>query len=204
MRFTLLIVLTLSFAGCKDASLPAPAEAAFDRAKTTLTGDRLPEKSSEAAITNHGHAKLLEWAEKGDGKAQHFVAIAYLNGNTVPKNFDAAGKWALRAANQGLARSQFLIGLIRIDAATGGHLLAVEPNFVRAYMWLSLAAAQGHEPARNELDRIQAAMDPRWVQRSQTLAAAWQQCKAKECQDFEPDPGISSRCKDRPSSLLCP
>lgn len=204
MKLTLLILLTLSLAGCKDASLPAPLEAAVDRAKTTVSGNRLPEKSSEAAITNHGQVKLLEWAEEGDGKAQHFVAVAYLTGNTVPKNFDAAAKWALRAANQGSAPSQFLIGFIREDAAAGNNLLSVQPNLVRAYMWLSLAAAQGHEPARSELDRIQSTMEPRWVQRAQKLAAAWQQCKAKECQDFEPDPGISSHCKDRPNSLLCP
>ena len=195
--------MTISLASCKDASLPISVEAAIDRAKTSVTGNRLPEKTSEAAISNHGHAKLLQWAQDGDEKAQHFVAVAYLTGNSVPKNFDVAAKWALRAANQGSASSQFMIGFMRADAAAGNDLLALEPNLVRAYMWLSLAAAQGHEPAKKELDRIQSSMDPSWVQRAQTLAAAWSQCNTKECQDSEPDPGPSSRCKDRPQSVFC-
>jgi TPR repeat protein len=204
MKLTLLIPVAVALASCKDASGPAPLEAAVDRAKAVATGDRLPERSSEAAVTNHGLAKLQDWAEGGDSKAQHFVAVAYLTGNSAPKNFEVAAKWALRAANQGSAPSQFLIGLIRKEAAASNDLLAVEPNLVHSYMWLSLAAAQGHPQASAELNHIQTPMNPEWVRRAQSMAATWRPCKDRACQDQEPDPCPPAPGKDGSlASLLC-
>jgi uncharacterized protein len=204
MKLSLMALVAVVLVGCQDTRLPASIEAAADRAKAAISGNRLPEESSEAAITNHGYVTLLKWAEGGDAKAQHFVAVANLVGNAVPKNFEAARKWALRAANQGTASSQFMSGMIRSDAAIGSDLLAVEPNLVRAYMWFSLAAAQGHNSARNELARIEPAMDPRWVRKAQQLSADWRRCATKDCQDHEPDLVPLSHCKDRPGSVLCP
>lgn len=183
----LLLPLTAALiVGCKDASVPVPVEAALNQAKGAITGDRLPETDVHAALANHGFPKLLTWAEEGDMKAQHFVAVAYMGGDGVPQNYQAADKWALRAANQGSPASQYLIGIIRMDAVSGEGLRGVEPNAVRAYMWFSLAAAQGNEPARNARDKFQSVITPKLVERAQALAAAWRPCRERACWDFEP------------------
>lgn len=183
------LLLTLAgvvIIGCKDNSVTGPLGTALDKAKGVITGEHLPETDVNAAIANHGFHKLLTWAEDGDMKAQHFVAVAYLLGDGVPQSYSAAEKWALRAANQGAPASQYLIGSIRMDAISGARLRDVDPNAVRAYMWFCLAAAQGNEPARNARDKFKQIIGPELVERAQALAAAWHPCHEQACIDIEP------------------
>lgn len=203
---TLFLVFAIFATGCTDSDSRQTSRisAAVDRAKAAVSGDRLPETSLDAAIKNHGFQKLLAWAEEGDRRAQFFVSAAYLDGTAIPKSFDLSRKWALRSANQGSASGQFLIGILRRDAAIGGNLGALEPNLIKAYMWLSLAAAQGHDQSREERDLLQQSMDPLWVKKAQELAANWSACTSSSCWDKEPDPGPRTYCKNRPDSILCP
>lgn len=203
--FLFALTLAISFLpGCKDASISSSASAPVDRAKAIDPRERLPETGVETALQNHGFPTLLKWAEEGDSKAQHFVAVAYLSGKVVPKNFALAETWARRAANQGSPPSQFLMGIIRKDAAVGDNLLALEPNSIISYFWFSLAAARGHDAARVERDKLERAMDSEWVKRAQELALAWRPCTAQACLDQEPSPGPRASCKDHPNSALCP
>lgn len=207
MKINLFIVkflLAFSIIGCKDASIPAAIGPSIAQVKGLAMGDRLPESKIGDAIANHGFQKLLTWAEEGDRKAQHFVAVAYLDGSVVTKNFNASEKWALRAANQGSPASQYLIGMIRAnEAKTTSNLLQLEPNLILAYMWFSVAAVQGNEPAKEMRDRIQSSMDPRWVTRAQEMAANWRPCNDRSCWDTEPKVGPPTECKDQPNSVFC-
>lgn len=187
----LLTALILSLAGaiiigCKDGSVAVPLGTALSKAKGAITGEHLPETDVHDALTNHGFPKLLTWAEEGDMKAQHFVALAYMLGDGVPQSYRAAEKWALRAANQGVPASQYLIGSIRMDAISGARLRDVDPNAVRAYMWFCLAAAQGNEPAHNARDKFKQIIGPELVERAQALAAEWRPCHEQACRDIEP------------------
>jgi signal peptidase I len=83
-----------------------------------------------------------------------------------------AVKWIRMAAEQGFAQAQYKLGL------TYARGLGVDPpNFVRAYMWFSLAKAQGDESAAKALDIIENQMNPFDI--SKTLALA-QELAAKK------------------------
>jgi TPR repeat protein len=186
-RWAFLFFVVVVLMGCKDASLPTPLGSAISQAKGFVTGNRLPESDSREAVANHGLQTLLNWAEEGDGKAQFFVAVAYLDGQSVPKNFAAAEKWALRAANQGVPPAQYLMGFIRLAELKGTQDLSqVTPLIIRAYMWFSLSAAGGHKPAVEERDRLQSAMDNAMVNRAQEMAANWRPCASRACWDRDP------------------
>ena len=49
----------------------------------------------------------------------------------------------------------------------------VPANNVKAYMWLSLAKAQGDEMAADNLEIIQEEMTPAQIAKAQELAAEW-------------------------------
>ena len=49
----------------------------------------------------------------------------------------------------------------------------VPVNYIDAYMWWSLAKAQGHERAATSLDRIKKRMTPADISKAQALASEW-------------------------------
>ena len=49
-------------------------------------------------------------AEQGFALAQSVLGEMYYRGHGVPKNYDMAAKWIRKAAEQGLAVSQFNLG----------------------------------------------------------------------------------------------
>ena len=201
---TVLFMVSLMFlSSCKDKSIIESTDAPESKPKSSVSNDYLPENDFQAAIKNHGIKQLLAWAEDGDKKAQLFIALAYIDGTTIPKNFNASEKWALRSANQGVPAAQYFLGLLKQDSVLGENILLIEPNIIYAYMWFSLAAAQGHRLANQARDKIQATMEPGWIDRAQTLAGAWQVCNKRECSDLEPDTGPPSSCKDYPNSISC-
>ena len=93
-------------------------------------------------------------AEQGYAEAQFYLGVAYRDGKGVPKNVLEAVKWYRKAAEQGLARAQ--------------HYLASEYNrigdYVEAYAWLLIAAANGdrivgRELAKRALPELEPALD---------------------------------------------
>ena len=201
---TVLFIVSLTLlSGCKDKSILESKSVSESKLKSSVVNDQLSENNLQSALNNHGIQQLLTWAEDGDKKAQFFVALAYIDGTAVPKNFNASEKWALRSANQGAPAAQYFLGTFRQDAALGENVLLLESNMIHAYMWFSLAAAQGHQRASQARDKIQATMDPAWVDQAQTLAGAWRACNKRECWDLEPDTGPPSHCKHHPDSVFC-
>jgi TPR repeat protein len=183
------LIFGLCLLGALAACDKAPQAAVAGVSQTANAQQRISENSPTDAVDKYGFPELLRRAGDGDPRAQHFVAVAYLMGTTVPKNFDEAARWARRAANQGSSASQFLMGLIRRDDALADNdLLALQPKITLAYMWFNLAASQGHEKAKQERDSLEGNADPRWIARAQKLSAEWRPCASAACADYEPTP----------------
>ena len=82
--------------------------------------------------------KLLRpLASSGNAEAQETLGTMYSTGQGVAQDFDAAIRWWRLAAAQGNALAQVNLGLI----------YGVRQEFVPAYVWLSVAAAEGYPNA---------------------------------------------------------
>ncbi len=86
---------------------------------------------------------LLPFADKGEVKAQAAVGFMYDTGQGTTQHFEKAVKYYTPAAEAGDAKSQYRLGLIY---ANGGG--AVAQDSFEAYVFLSLAVAQGVEEAK--------------------------------------------------------
>ena len=73
------------------------------------------------------------------------------------------------AAEQGLAEAQSNLGVL-YDNGYG-----VAQDFVQAYMWFTLAAAQGFESAAENRELIAGEMTPADISEAQRLAREWQE-----------------------------
>ncbi len=99
--------------------------------------------------------KALEWLEKaatqGFADAQFNVANMYATGRGTEKNLSRAITWYDKAGVQGMTRAQYNLGYLY---AKGDKDEGLEPNSVKAYAWLSLAAADGDPGAKKLRDLI--------------------------------------------------
>ena len=78
-----------------------------------------------------------------------------------------AAKWYRKAAEQGDVLAQTNLG------ALYGNGQGVAQDLVLAHMWSSLAAAQGNEDARLNVDDVAKFMTPDQVSEAQRLAREW-------------------------------
>jgi TPR repeat protein len=79
-------------------------------------------------------------------------------------------KWYRRAADRGHAYAQYNLG------AMYGNGEGVPQNFVKAYVWWSLASANGNESAKKNLNLLRSEMTPQQVAQAQSEAAElWKQ-----------------------------
>jgi TPR repeat protein len=97
----------------------------------------------------------------------------YAFGDGLPKNNKEALKWYEKAAAQGNAKAQFNLGVM---CGTGEGVLQ---DFVKAYMWLNLAAEQGIPNAKAMRDHLIDVMTPAQIAEAQRLAREWKP-KAKD------------------------
>ena len=97
-------------------------------------------------------------------------------GEIVPQDYAEAAKWVYRAADQGLAVAQFVLG----EMYASGQ--GVPEDIVRAHMWLNLSEAQaaqiegGQKLARDAQemrDALAGAMTPAQIAEAQQLAREW-------------------------------
>jgi len=83
-------------------------------------------------------AKLFKRAARdGDSRAQHSLAVLYLQGKGVDQDDEQGVKWLRKAAKQGLSVSQSLLGSLY----SSGKVIA--QNDVKAVEWYRAAADQG-------------------------------------------------------------
>ncbi len=77
----------------------------------------------------------------------------YYRGEGVMQEYQEAVRWYSKAAEKGLAKAQYNLGLMYFK----GH--GVSKNYVKAYMWLYLAAAQRFQDAAMNRDFLAAKND---------------------------------------------
>lgn len=94
--------------------------------------------------------RFAQRARAGDSRAQNNLGVLFETGVGVRKDKTQALRWYAPAAEQGLAMAQYNLAVL---LATD-HVLGTAPDpstrredLVRAYMWLIVAAHQGHEVA---------------------------------------------------------
>jgi uncharacterized protein len=87
-------------------------------------------------------------ADEGNAEAQNKLGSMYLTGRGVPRNFEDAAMWYLRAAEQGHVNAQFNLGLMYHKGE------GVEQNDKETARWFLEAAEQGHVTAQFNLGEM--------------------------------------------------
>jgi TPR repeat protein len=107
-------------------------------------------------------------AERGNTRAQFFLAQIYLNGNGMPRDYAQALKWASAAADKKNPDAQFTLGEIY---ASG---MGVQRDYVQAHMWYSLSASTGDEQAiRRKAELEIKNMTEAQIEQSKQLELKW-------------------------------
>jgi hypothetical protein len=75
--------------------------------------------------------------------------------------------WYRKAAEQGHAVAKLFLGIMYAEG------LGVPQDYVRAYMWFSLSAAQGEQRAVKKLEMVESKMTPAQISEAQKLARDW-------------------------------
>jgi localization factor PodJL len=95
----------------------------------------------------------------------HNLAVLYAEGADGKPDYTTAAQWFRKAAEHGVADSQYNLGVL---AARG---LGTNKDLAEAYKWFALAAAQNDRDAGRKRDEVAGHLDAR------TLAAAEQAVK---------------------------
>ena len=138
------------------------AEAQFLLGQMYLSGLGVSEDRHEA------EKWLRKAADQGYDAAQFSLGLMYAKERGVPKDDWAweATMWQNRAAaEQGDADAQFFLGQMYAEGQR------VPEDYVKAYAWLNLAAAQGIEAAEKTRTQIREKMTRAQVSEAQKLAS---------------------------------
>jgi TPR repeat protein len=104
--------------------------------------------------------------------AQYALGTMFFNGEGfLNKNYSAAAGWYKEAAANGSAKAQRALGLMY------GRGQGVPQDFVRAYMWINLAATDGATDKATDRNLIAAKMTPQQIAEAQKLA---EECQARD------------------------
>src|SRR5262249_37855130 len=84
----------------------------------------------------------------------HNLAVLDADGGGKGANYQGAAQWFRKAADRGVADSQYNLGILY---ARG---IGVDQNLAESFKWFSLAAAQGDADAGRKRDDIAKRLDP--------------------------------------------
>jgi localization factor PodJL len=84
----------------------------------------------------------------------HNLAVLHAEGPEGKPDFKLAAQWFRRAAERGVADSQYNLAILH---ARG---LGVEQNLAESYKWFALAAQQGDQDAGKKRDDVAGRLDP--------------------------------------------
>ena len=119
---------------------------------------RAPSSTSDSCTPMAGAyqrnpAEALTWyrkaADQGLPVAQHFLGLAYVNGDGVRRDDAEAARWFARAAAQGFAQAQYMLGLMNLD----GRGIAKGPGR-RATRFIVMAGQGGVRSAARIVPRM--------------------------------------------------
>jgi len=124
-----------------------------------LTGTTIPQNLGEA----------MKWyllaAENGDREAQSELAFLYFTGRGGERNVEKSFFWYEKSALQGLAVAQYSLGIMYYSGNG-----AKEADIIKAYAWISLAAAQNHADALAARSYIESLLSADELLRAQDYA----------------------------------
>jgi TonB family protein len=128
--------------------------------------------------------RILELQKKvnaGDPKAELELSSSYFAGRDVPQNEVRGLELLQRAANQGLAQAQFLMGEhayadARQEDRQGASSSA---DYVKAYMWYELALRGGYKQSEKMLKELAPKMSPEQLSDAKTRADNWPNAPTK-------------------------
>ena len=104
-------------------------------------------------------------AEQGNANGQYWLAQMYWKGVGVLEDEKEASKWFRKAAHQGHASSQFNLGL-HFQYGVGG----VRQDYVYAYAWYNIAAANGKTMAQKQKLKRAKKMTPDQITKAEELS----------------------------------
>ena len=110
----------------------------------------------------------------GEASAQYRLGVMYKNGEATPQNYHDAMVWYRKAAEQGHWGAQMMLA----DMYWNGLGVAAR-DYVRAYMWESIAASQGG--GAEARDAIGAKMTPAQIAQAQEMAQRCYSSNYKNC-----------------------
>lgn len=83
-----------------------------------------------------------------DPMAQYWVGVMHMKGQGVEQDYEEAGKWFRRAAEQAVPQAQYKLGNLYSD----GNGVPQDNEF--AYIWYSVAASHQHPKSINAVEMI--------------------------------------------------
>ncbi len=123
-------------------------------------------------------------AQRGNIRAMHNLAVLAANGGDAGKpDYATAAQWFRKAAEYGVRDSQYNLAVL---LARG---LGVEQNFVAAYMWFSIVAAQGDDDAARKRDDVGARLDANELAAAKAMADAFRAKTPDPAANDVPAPG---------------
>lgn len=143
-------------------------------------------KASEALNRGDFATALREFrplAEQGNALAQRILGDMYRRGDGIPIDPIEAVRWYRLAAEQGDAEAQFVLGDIHYHGYYGVSI-DYDSN-LRAYMWWDVAAAQGHELAKKERDKIVGIFNLERIAEAQTRSKRCRESGYRDCGEPE-------------------
>ncbi len=124
-----------------------------------LTGSTTPRNYTEA----RKWYKLS--AENGDRESQSELAFLYFTGKGGSRDLEQAFYWYERAANQGLAVAQYSLGIMYYSGSG-----TEQPDLIKSYGWLSLAASQKHVDAQISRDYLETVLSSDELEKAQNYS----------------------------------
>lgn len=107
-------------------------------------------------------------AEKGYLEAQRYLAAMYrIRLGGVKKNTEESANWYRRAANQGDAGSQFMMGVLHLNGE------GVTQDLVTAHIWFNLAANRGHNKAQQKLAELSTLLTAPQSEEAHRIVREW-------------------------------
>jgi len=165
MRLLIIILCALLFAGCADKNLTMKGVQAFDAENYTTAYEELaplavrgdPEAQFYVAKMHYfgfgipkdldiAFIRYTDSAEQGYMKAQHNLGLMYINGLSTDTNPELGYEWIAKAAAQGFAISQFMMGVALTMEGS-----PLQQDTTRGLEYYEAAALQNYPEALTQL-----------------------------------------------------
>jgi TPR repeat protein len=131
-----------------------------------------------------GGGRQAQAAEQGDAEAQFRLGSMYLGADTPSSQhrYVDAAEWFAKAAEQGHVGAQSMLGSLYFTGR------GVPRDYVKAYMWSSIAATQGNSVSQEQLAELTPYMSSDEVAKAKNQSIAWLQ-KHGKASDVTPQHG---------------